>query len=166
MKKIFGTMFFLFALVAPACAGQQSRLELKNGNTLDGEILSFSDGKYTVKSPVLGVFKIEDSQIRAIHRLDAMPAVPDAGVVIPANLPENSEAQKIQSAITGNPNVMAALPALFANSEFQELIKDPEVARAARASDVDALIANPKVASLINNPEVREIGRKVQEESL
>ena len=165
MKKIFFTVVFIVAVSALAYGAQKSRIELTDGSTVEGEIVSFSKDQYMVKSPSLGTLKIEDAKVRAIHKADAAD-VPsqkndtsfEAGKI-------QSEVQKLEPAITGNPDIMKAIPGLLASPDFQDILNDSEIQKAAKSMDIKALMANEKFVKAANNPAVKEIGQKLKEKN-
>ena len=161
MKKIFLLMFFVLASISSAYAAHINRIELTDGSAVEGEIVSVSEGQYTVKSPSLGILKIEESKIRSMHSVDqaAAPSKKDIASLDAATI--QSEAQKLQPAITGNPEIMKIIPGLIADPDFQTLFKDPEIVNAAKSLDVKTLLANEKFVKAMNNPTVREITAKV-----
>jgi hypothetical protein len=163
MKKYIFLVCFMLMLISLADAGEKKRIELTDGSTVDGEIVSFSDGRYTVMSPSLGTLKIEDSKVRAIHKADETTGVPtnEVASLDPATIQSNI--QKMQPVITGNPEIMKAVSGLAARPDFQALLKDPEIMNAAKSMDIKTLMANEKFVKAINDPAVREIGRKVEE---
>ncbi len=160
-KKIPGLLFFLLMFVSAASAAEKSRIVLTDGTTLDGEIVKFSEGKYTVKSSSLGTLRIEDSKVRTISRGESAAPVSKA----PANLDDatiQNEIQKIQPAITGNPDIMKTVAGLVSDPDFQALFKDPEILSAAKSFDIKTLMANPKFIQAVNNPAVKEISEKIK----
>ena len=165
MKKIFLSVFFVLAFVSLVYAGEKSKIELTDGSTLGGEIVSFSEGKYTVMSPSLGVLRIEDSKVRAIHREGPAAGVPPKakGSFDAAQI--QSQVQKIQAVIASGPDIMKAISKLISDPDFQALLKDPELLKAARSMDMKALMANEKVVNLFSHPTLTELSQKVKEQN-
>ena len=50
-----------------ALAGDEREIELDDGSLIYGEIVSFQDGMYKIKSETLGTMEIEGSKILAIR---------------------------------------------------------------------------------------------------
>ena len=158
MKKILYLIIFVLTFVSLAHAAERNKIELDDGSALEAEILSFSEGKYTVRSSSLGVFQIEDSKVRNIHRIgtnDAAPVAPDAAAI-------QTELEKIQPAITGDPGIMSAIVGLFSDPDFQALFKDPEILKAVRSLDLKALTANEKFIMAMNHPTGQAIKQKIK----
>jgi hypothetical protein len=158
VKKILSLMLFVLTCVSPAHAIERNKVELDDGSTLEVEILNFSEGQYTVRSPNLGVFQIEEAKVLNIHRIgsnEVAPVSPDAAAL-------QAELQKIQPAITGDPGIMSAIVALFSDPVFQALFKDPEIMKAVRSLDFKALTANEKFIKAMNHPTVQSIRQKIK----
>ena len=59
----------IFLLVQNTIAGEVRVIELIDGSTITGEVLSLNNGIYVIKSESLGTIKLEESKIRAIHSM-------------------------------------------------------------------------------------------------
>lgn len=172
MKKIFFLVLFVLGFVALGYGAAMSRIELTDGSTVEGEVVSVSEGKYVVKSPSLGMLKIEKSKVRGIRGVVSQVASPtptssqdSSPQEAPVGLEEVQQVQKLQAAMAGNPQVMDALPGLMAQPDFQALLKDPEIMKAAKSMDFNALLANQKVIKATQNPKIQEISQKVNEKN-
>jgi len=165
MKKIFFLAAFIAAGASLVLGAQQSRIELKDGSVFEGEVVSFSDGKYTVQSPSLGTLRIEKSKVLAIRGANAAAGAPLISKKDMASLDTNavqSEVQKLQPAILGDPEIMKSLPAMLSNPDIQALLQDPEMVKAAKTMDIKTLLANEKFIKLVNSPAIKEINQKVK----
>jgi hypothetical protein len=164
MKKILLLVLFVSMSALFACTAYGKKIELTDGSTLDGEIVSFSEGKYTVQSPSLGTLKIEDSKVRSITSA-GQPAVASSEETVPFDPAAiQIEMQKLQPAILGNPNVMKIVVGLISNPDFQALANDPEVVNAAKSLDLKTLMANQKFVKAINDPAIKEVDQKIKEQ--
>jgi hypothetical protein len=164
MKKCIFLILFILTFASLVHATNKNRIVLTDGSTLEGEIISFSEGKYTVKSPSLGILRIEESKIRTISHMDQMAAAPQKDIVPPDAAALQTEIQKLQPAITGNPDIMRTIAGLISDPDFQALFKDPEIMNAAKSLDIKTLMANEKFVNAVNNPTVKEIGRKIKDQ--
>ena len=160
-KSIFLVLFVLMSL-SLADAAEKSRIELADGSALDGEIVSFSDGKYTVNSSSLGTLQIEDSKVRAIHKGDLITGVPKTEVAASDTVDVQSEMQRLQPVITGNPEIMRTVAGLISDPDFKALLEDPAIMSAAKSLDVKALMANEKFVKAVNSSAVQEIKQKIK----
>jgi len=142
----------LLAVSLPsAFAGEVREIELTDGSTITGEVLSLSNGVYTVKSDSLGTIKIEETKIRAIRARTA-----------PGNAGTAGEITSLQQKMMSDQEVMGLIQALQNDPEFRKILEDPEILKAVNAGDVSALMANPRFMKLLNNSTVQEIQKKVK----
>ncbi len=175
MKKIVFLVLFILMSVSPVYAGQQKRIELTDGGVFEGEIVSLHEGKYTIKSPSVGIFTVAASRVRNMRDLEGtvgsvssgtdVVQLPGAAAPSPNIAPDPSEVQRLQSAIISNPEIISSIPGLVATPDFQALLQDPEIMSAAKSMDIKALMTNPKIMKAINNPAVKEIAQKVKEKN-
>lgn len=163
MKKhliIYLICLFFGTLCGSVFADDPSEIVLNDGTTLYGEIVSLTDGVYTLKTSSLGTLKIGKSKIRSI-RLKAdieTKQTPAAAPNLPQQMPD---IQAIQKTITENPELMNSIRSLQDDPEVQKAMQDPKIIEALNAGDIGALMANPKILELLNNPKVNEIQKKV-----
>jgi len=129
-------------------AGPARQIELTDGSVITGEIVSFSDGIYTIKSSHLGLLKIEDSKVRSIDSGDSNASFGDL--------------QGLQNMIMSSPDLMNTIMSLQDDPDFQAALQNPEVMRAVSSGDVNALLSNPLFMKLIENPRVKEIVQEVE----
>ena len=150
--------------IPSAYAADKSRIELTDGSAVEGEIVSFSGGQYTVRSAGLGDLKIEDSKVRNIRKIGETAGSSSAGGIPLDPAAIRNEVQKLQSKITGDPDTMKAVAGLVSKTDFQDLLKDPEIMNAAKSLDIKTLMANEKFVNAVNDPAIKKIGQKVKAE--
>ncbi len=146
----------LSLVAGTARAGELWEIELKDGSSITGEVVSLSNGIYTIKSDTLGTLKVEESKVQVIRR-KSLPQVPSA-----AKNNTGSEVTSLQHKMMSDQEIMGLIQSLQNDPEFKKLLEDPEVMKAVSAGDVAALTANPKFMQLLGNPTVREIQKKVK----
>jgi len=155
--------FFLFSLLiflsAGVYAGEFSEIGLIDGSTIYGEILSFNDGIYTVKSTSLGTIKVDESDIREIRVQSGNTK--NRKYANPANSAISSEVQSLQTLMQNNQEIMAIVFSLQNDPDFQDIMSDPGILNAVNSGDIAALISNPKFMSLLNNHKIQEIQKKL-----
>lgn len=157
--KRFITFFILIFLSSGVYAGEFSKIGLIDGSTIYGEILSFSDGVYTVKSSSLGTIKVDESDIQEIRvKSGNTKNRDDAGS---ANSSISSEVQSLQAVMQNDQEIMAIVFSLQNDPDFQEIMSDPGILNAVNSGDIAALISNPKFMSLFNNRKIQEIQKKI-----
>jgi len=157
--KNLSILFILIFLSAGVYAGEFSKIGLIDGSTIYGEILSFNDGIYTVKSSSLGTIKVDESDIREIRVQSG--DTKNREYANPANSSISSEVQSLQTLMENNQDIMAIIFSLQNDPDFQDIMSDPGILNAVNSGDIAALISNPKFMSLMNNHKVQEIQKKL-----
>ncbi len=141
-----------------AAAADLQEIELTDGGSVIAEVLSLTDGIYTVRSSTLGILKIKASRIRAIHR-QSTPG--QAGTERSAGS-ATVEMETLQGKMLSNPDIMALIQSLQNDPEFQKILEDPEIMKAVNTGDASALAANPRFLKLLNNKTVKDIQNRVK----
>lgn len=162
MKRAsIGLFILLGILYGSVFAGELREIELLDGSVILGEIVSFSDGVYTLKSGSLGTVQINESKIRVI-RLKSHGA-PTRELATPSDTRIGTEVQALQKLMMNDKEIMSVILSLLNDPEFQKILEDPAIIDAVNSGNIDALISNPKFMRLLNNPRFQEIKRKVVE---
>jgi len=162
MKRAsIGLFILLGILYGSVFAGELREIELLDGSVILGEIVSFSDGVYTLKSGSLGTVQINESKIRVI-RLKSHGA-PTRELATPSDTPAGTEVQALQKLMMNDKEIMSVILSLLNDPEFQKILEDPAIMNAVNSGNIDALISNPKFMKLLSNPRIQEIKGKVAE---
>ncbi len=140
-------VFFVF-VSGLGTAAETRVIELTDGSTLTGEVVSLADGVYTVRSNSLGTIKINETKVRAIRSKGKAPDV-------------TGDIKSLQDSMLGQTDIMSMIQGLQNDPEIQKVLTDPEIMKAAQAGDIAALMSNPKFMRLMNNQSVREIQKKL-----
>lgn len=140
-------VFFVF-FSGLAAAAETRIIELTDGSTLTGEVVSLADGVYTVRSNALGTIKINEAKVRAIRLKGKVQAA-------------TGDIKSLQDSMLGQADIMGLIQGLQNDPEFQKVLADPEIMKAAQAGDIATLMSNPKFMRLMNNQTVREIQKKL-----
>ena len=140
---------FLVFIVRTAFAGGPRELELRDGSIITGDVVSLSNGIYTIKSESLGTVKIEESKINVIR-----PKSSSQGA--------GGEARALQDKMMNDQEIMSLIQSLQNDPEFKKILEDPDILKSVNAGDISALMANPKFTKLLNNSTVQEIQKKVK----
>jgi hypothetical protein len=146
---------FLFITIGNASAGQMQEIELSDGSVVTGEVLSLSQGVYTIKSGVLGTIKLEKSNVKVIR-----PQSASRGEAAPNTV--RNEIQTLQGRMMSDQEIMGLILSLQNDPEFRRILEDPDILDAVNRGDVAALTANPRFLQLLNNSKVREIQKKIK----
>jgi len=151
MRHLILILFFLSVVfLGQAFAGETKTFELLDGSIITGEIISFSDGTFTLKSEVLGTVRIEESKIRAIRSRK------NGGVA-------GDEVLALQEKMMGNEEIFAMILSLQNDPEFRAILQDPEIMSAVSSGDINALLSNQKFLKLLENPAIQDIERMIEE---
>jgi hypothetical protein len=139
-------------------AGEVRAIELKDGSVVTGEVLSLTNGKYTVRSGSLCTVQIEESKVLAIKPV-AAPAAAASGAT-----PDNTsgDVRNLQDTMMNDKEVMSKIQSLQNDPEFMKVLEDPAVMKAVNSGDISTLMANPQFMKLMNNSTVRDIEQKVR----
>lgn len=168
-KNIFNRRFvacFIVLLVTLVCsasslfaAGQLREVMLKDGSILKAEIISFTNGVYSLRSETMGDFQLEDDAIQSIR----LPA--DGGHnnnvssnnSDPAESPKKEEINEYQQSLLTNPGLIGMVFSLQNDPEVQRVLQDEEVMALILSGKTKDLESNPKFIKLMENPKIRAI---------
>lgn len=155
MRSLACALLFSAALLIQAAwAGEVRTIELTDGSVVTGEVLSLSNGVYTIRTGSLGTFTVNESAVRTIRQQGASGASPAS----------NAQAENIQSLekrFLNDKEIMSLIESLQSDADFQRALQDPEITRAVNSGDVAALSANPEFIKLLQKSAVMDIQRKL-----
>ena len=137
-------------------AGVPREVELRDGSIITGDVVSLSNGIYTIKSDSLGTIKIEESKVNVIRPKSSSRSNDTA------RKNTGSEMESLQGRMMSDQEIMGLIQSLQNDPEFKKIMEDPDVLKAVNAGDIPALMANPKFTNLLNNSTVQEIQKKVK----
>jgi len=162
MKRLILSLFLVSIAAASASAGDIREVELTDGSVITGEVLSLTNGVYTVKSETLGTMKIGESKIRAIREKDhgAAGSAQSGPTGSPAS--SNVPVKSLQDKMMSDGEIMTMIKSLQSDRDFQKILEDPEVMKAVNSGDIAALMANPGFMKLLDNKTVLDIQNKVK----
>jgi hypothetical protein len=147
-----GTVILIVLLSASAGSAKADtrEIELNDGSVIAGEIISLSDGIYTVRSASLGTLRIEASRIRVIRA---------PGATTSQN--NNSQVDSLRNEMLSDAEIMNAIRTLQNDPDVQKILQDPEIMKAIRIGDIGALMRNPKFMKLLDKQSIRDINNKL-----
>lgn len=146
-------LFSISLLIGTAAAGDMREIELTDGSVLTGEVLSLSNGVYTVRTGSLGTISVNASTVRTIRSQGAAGAPSPPGT-------HAAEIQALETRMLQDKDIMALIETLKSDADFQRTIQDPDIMRAINAGDIAALAASPEFLKLLQKPAVQDIQRK------
>ena len=144
-------LLFLLFFVQNAAASEIQLIELTDGSTISGEVLSLANGVYTIKSGSLGTVKLEASKIRAIHAKSSS-----------TKAASSQEKKALEEKMLNDKEIMALILSLQNDPDFKKVLEDPVIMKAVNEGDISALTANPQFMKLLNNTTVKEIQQKAR----
>ena len=131
-------------------------LKLNDGSIVKGELISFVEGTYTLKSASLGLLKIESERVGAIES-SVNPASYGGEV---SN--KHGNLSDIVSILTQDKDIMAMIMSLQNSPDMEAILNDAEVMQAIQTMNFEALEDHPKIKKLMQNSQIRAIQEKVQ----
>jgi hypothetical protein len=131
-------------------------LKLKDGSFVRGELITFSDGIYTVDSASLGILKIKSDSVGSIESSNNTAS--NGGV--DSHL--QNQLADINTKLTQDEEAMAMIMSLQNSPDMQAILADDEIMRAIQTMDYDALMNNPKIIKLMDNAQIRAIQERIQ----
>ena len=155
MTNRFGWVLLIgVVLVGPAAAGEASRIELRDGSVISGEVVGFADGRYQVQSPALGRITIEQSQIQSLQPSGAAGA--DSGVG-----GYRAQITDLQRQMESDAEIMGMITALQSDSRVQAALSDPEFMQLVASGNLGALQDNPRFKALMDSPDLRSLQNRM-----
>jgi len=158
-KKAVVTCLLVLGVSAAAYCAASSRVELLDGSVINGEIVSFENGYYTINTGSFGQVKIDAGKVRKIETALAGTAQAPAGMQ-DANI--KSQMDKVRTDMLNNPEAMKIVNELISDPQFQEMAKDPAIANAASSGNIQSLMSNEKFMGIVNNPKMKELQEKIK----
>lgn len=147
MHRILIPFLLLVLSLFSLSGGAASRIELVDGTQINGDVVSISNGRYVIRSPMLGEIEIPESSIRSIK-----PGG-DAGS---GSVP-NADILAIQKQIASSPELMQLVNALLSDPQLQAAMKDPQLMQSVMSGDIESLRNDPRILQLMANPSIQEI---------
>lgn len=126
-----------------AGAGPVQQFQLKDGSVVTGELLSFGNGVFTIKSGSLGVLKIDESRVRSFGGGSA------AG--------SGDQMSAIRQQMQGDAGIMKMITALQNDPELMKALENPEFMRAVQSGDLGALQGSSLMNDIMNNSDIKKI---------
>jgi hypothetical protein len=144
-------IFLTFVAAAVVTAAETREIELTDGSVITGEIVSLSEGIYTVRSDTLGTLRIEGSKIRVIRMQGSAASQNNAG----------NQVKSLEDRMLADGEIMDMIHALQNDPDLQKALQDPEIMKAVQTGDIAALMRNPQFMKLLNKHAVQDINKKL-----
>ncbi len=147
---------FLILLLCANVFAEAQEIELKDGSIIAGEIISLSNGLYTIESNSLGNLKIKKSKIRTIRSKSRRSGKSSPLPVV------NNTVQALQDTIMSQPDLMTMIMALQNDPDIRMALQDSKVMNAVMSGNINALMDNPAFQRILENPRVQAISREIE----
>jgi len=162
MKKlttIITSLFILLSICSLSFAQEAKYITLKNGSRLRGNVISFSDGIYTIQTDTLGEIELKEEAISSISSSDLEGSVPD--ITIQNSM--KTQVQDIQGTLVNDPELMTEVEDVTQDPEVMEILNDENLIKDIMSYDPKRIENNPKIQKLMENPRMKELIGKVEE---
>jgi hypothetical protein len=161
MLRILTTLLslplFLISLSAPAA----SQIELIDGTIIHGDLISLTNGRFTIRSTTLGHIRVPESKIKTIRPggSGAVHGAPQVNTATPTL--ERYDFQAIQKQITSSPELMQMVYGMMSDPELQAAMNDPQLVQLVMSGDMEALQRDPRIRHLMTKPSIRAMMKKM-----
>lgn len=140
-------------------------IELTDGSRIQAEVLSLSQGVYTLRSESLGEIRIPAEKIKTIRLAGTEDT---SSSTRPESTPAaNSQLSNMQLSIMQNPANVDKILSLqedpLVQSILQSILNDAETMKAVEAGDIGTLLANPKIQELMGHPTIKGLSQQYGE---
>lgn len=136
-------------------------IELTDGSQIQAEVVSLSQGIYTLHSESLGEIKIPAEKVKTIRlagTAESSSLTPQ--VSTPA---ASSQVSNMQLSLMQNPANVDTILSLQEDPLVQSILNDAETMRAVKAGDIGSLLANPKIQALMGHPTIQGMSQEYGE---
>ncbi len=155
MKRIIIFCSLLIALHTAAYCGPVNRIILIDGSIINGEIVSYENGIYVIRTANLGEMKLESAKVFRIESVNILPSSNPVVSAIQPDSPTPSEVDSYKQKLMSDPENAAIIATLATDKQIQEVAKDPQVQDAIKSGDIQALMKNKKFMDIVNDPNIQ-----------
>jgi hypothetical protein len=154
------------ALGCQAALAGPSRVELKDGSVLTGELVGYAGGIYTLRSPTLGEVRLEESGVLSVRPgVAGDPAGVDApgglgGLRLPPDLA--GQVQATQQRLMSDPAVFGMIMALQNDPAIRAVLSDPAFLSLITSGNLQAIQGSPGFQELLQHPALRAVLEQVR----
>ncbi len=155
-------LLFLNTFANTTLANEVSRIELKDGSVIIGEITGMQNNRYSVRSLGVGEIQIDSSRIKQITLSNDTASTRLKENQMNELLSEKMELMKKN--ILNDKDAIKMIGELQEDPQFKEAMNDPEIINAVKSGDPTSLINNEKIIRLKDNEKIREINERLGKE--
>lgn len=168
IKSLLAAMpFFILALVSSGNAADSTKkFILKDGSTIQAEIISYAKGIYQLRSSSLGQFSLAEDKIKSIQF--GQGGTPFTGADSAGSGTATSggasdlmidprQVDMMKNKIMSDPQASKMVEDLQKDPAIQQILGDKELMQAIEKGDMGRLANDPKILSLMNNKDIGKI---------
>jgi hypothetical protein len=149
--------------IATVASAGESRIELRDGTVLHGELVSAGGGVYRIRSPSLGEIQVRESDVVSLRPMGPEGANPSAAPTESAGTGDRQgELAAIQQRLVGDPDTLKAIMSLQDDPQIRAALADPGFAQLILSGNVAALRSDPRFQKLMEHPGIKGILGRVQ----
>ncbi len=136
-------------------------IELTDGSRIQAEVVSLSQGVYTLRSESLGEIEIPAEQVKTIRLTGTDDA--SSSAVQESTPAVNPQVGNMQLSLTQNPANMDKILSLQEDPLVQSILNDAQTMKAIKAGDIGTLLTNPKIRALMDHPTIQGLSQQHRE---
>jgi hypothetical protein len=163
LKNIIIFCVFFLASNGVVYCGPINRIELNDGSVINGEILSYENGRYSVSTSALGEITLDALKVSKIESADYRFSDTQIDLTGQSGSLSQLQLNTYKDKLLSNPENAAIITGLAADPQIQELAKDPQIMDAAKSGDIQALMKNEKFMNIVNSSKIQEAIKNLQQ---
>ena len=158
MRALLCSLLLLVAF--PLSAADPKTIQLEDGSSLRGEVVSLQNGVYTIRTQSLGLIMLNAARVTSINGISAANTSKPAKSRSTGS--ETIEFDAIRALMMSNVDIMTSILDLHNDPELKAVLSDADIMRAVQNFDIEALTNNPKFRQLMDHPKIRQIQKQVR----
>jgi hypothetical protein len=143
-------------LTGVAFAGGESVFFLQDGSTIQGELISFKDGYFEIRSKSIGSVKLHQSKIKNITGGSSSGGKKIDFDKIKKQNPDQVIGQMGRDYNLSD-NDFEKIGKTMSNPEVRKLLSDPELMKMIQSGNSEGLMDHPGMKKLMENPDFQKL---------
>lgn len=160
-------LLLMFSFLSPLAFAGTKYITLKDGSVIKGELVSFENGTYTLRTENLGQLQLPEANVVSLSNDAATAPLAQPGQQAGPDPNFSNKVSAMQNQIMGNPQAMQAVQAMAEDPEIAAMISDPafvqQLTAAVSNDNMDSVADNPKIQKLMSNPKMQALIQQLQE---
>ncbi len=173
LLTVLCVLTFYFFLAVFVYSAELNEIVLDDGSIIQAEVVSMTDGKYSLRSQSMGDFTIDAARVSqiskggvnevkvsemAVHNISAEPAAVSSDAL-------KTKVANVQADIMKDPQAMQMVTSMASDPAITQLLDDPEIAAASKAGDIGALMRNPKFLAVMQDSRIQGMASKMMDKN-